>query len=298
MKRALTTLILLLFAPSAAALGSQAGWVATGSFFAPGTGQFINQQPGKGAAHLSTFLGSIAASAYYQNHEDFIEFDDRYDEDNEIIYTTRVNEHADLASRVMLASMFYSSYDAYIERRRLLGNRNYNTPAHAESLQSLTLAPFNREYLTRWTTLAPLAIAASTLLIGPDDGWVTSFEDGMSRGEAAAYVFPQHGAVAIGEEAFFRGMLNNSFSHQWGERWGLAASSVAFGLAHTGEGVSANAAVATAAGFYLGWVHQRNDYQLGESVAIHFWWNVMVSLATLRYGPEDRTAQVSVAIPF
>ena len=77
-----------------------------------------------------------------------------------------------------------------------------------------------------------------------------------------------------------------------------AASSVTFGLAHSGEGLSANAAVATAYGAYLGWLHQRNDYRLGENVAVHFWWNVFVSLAALQHDPEDRTAMVQWEVPF
>ncbi|MBK1651346.1 hypothetical protein CKO08_03695 [Halorhodospira halochloris] len=282
----------------AAAIGSPAGWAAAGSLILPGSGQLYNHQPVRAAGHFSTFLGSGIAASYYYDRDDFIEFDDRYDEDEEIIYTNRTTERAEVAERVMLSSMFYSSYDAYMQRRLMQDNLGYRTPAHYEFIQELALAPFNREYLTRWTTLVPIGIAASALTLGADDSWVTERKDGMTRDEAAAYQFPKHGAVAIGEEAFFRGVLNNSFSHQWGEWWGLTASSVSFGLAHTGDGMSADAGVATVFGAYLGWVHQRNDYRMAESVAIHFWWNVFVSLAALRHDPEDRTARVAIELPF
>lgn len=280
------------------ALASQAGWVAAGSFFLPGVGQLTNQQPGKAAAHFSFFLAATGTASHYIKQDDYIEFAQRFDADEEISYTNRTTERAEVAGRALTASMFYSSYDAYLERRRMLGNSGYNTPVADESLPQLALAPFQRKYFTRWTTFVPLAFAASTLTLGADDSWVTSREDGFSRGEAAAYQLPKHGAVAIGEEAFFRGVLNNSFSHQWGRLWGLGASSLAFGVVHTGDGLSADSAVATAFGTYLGWLHQRNGYRLGEGVAIHFWWNVLISLAALRHDPADRTAQAAISVPF
>ena len=278
---------------------ASAGAVATASLFVPGLGQFINAEPGKGAAHLTTYLVSANLARELADDDDYIDFDDRYDEDDQIITTNRVSEWSDLGSRVALGTMFYSSYDAYRSRRLMNNNAGYNTPIPAdEGFRELAAAPFQSQYLLRPTTFLPVAIAASTLTLPVEDVWVTRTEGDFSRGEAALMTFPQHGAVALGEEAFFRGVLNNSFSHYWGPRWGLAASSVTFGLAHTGDGQSADAAVATAYGAYLGWLHQRNDYRLAESVAVHFWWNVFVSLSALRHDPDERSAMVRWEIPF
>ena len=98
------------------------------------------------------------------------------------------------------------------------------------------------------------------------------------------------------KRGFFRGFLNNELSNQWGNGWGLAGSSAIFGLAHTGQGQAANAIQAGLAGAHLGWVHQRNGFQIGEGVAIHYWWNVLAGLAAIRNGGSAQL--VSLKIPF
>jgi hypothetical protein len=73
-------------------------------------------------------------------------------------------------------------------------------------------------------------------------------------------------------------------------------SSAAFGLAHNGQGNSANALQAGLAGAYLGWVHQRNQFEIGEGVAIHYWWNVIAGIAAIRNGGSAQL--INLKIPF
>jgi hypothetical protein len=286
----LAALALLLGSTPAAA--TSPALLATGSFFIPGLGQFINDEPVKGGIHLATYGTAADTALYYRTRDDYIEREDRYDEDDLTITTNRNSERADLFATIASNTRFYSAYDAYRERRAMRGNLGYNTPISDEDFQDLATAPFMRRYLARPTTFIPIAIAASGLLLSSEDSWVTRTQGGLTRSETAAMMVPRQGAVALGEEAFFRGILNNSFHHQFGPWWGTAASSVGFGLAHSGAGLSANAGVATAYGVYLGWLHQHNDYRLGENVAVHFWWNVLVSAAALRHDPDERTAVV------
>ncbi len=267
--------------PAPEALASQAGWLALSSFLLPGSGQAVNGQPLKAAGHLGTAIAGYQTTQLYTARDDYIDSEDRYDQDNQRITTNRTSERAEIASSLTVATMAYSSYDAYRTRRLQLANRGYRTPAPPDQLGELARAPFQPSHLMRWTTVLPVALSASSLLVGPEDSWVTEIKGGLTRGEAAAYAFAQHGGVALGEEALYRGVLNNSLSHQLGELWGLGASSLAFGVSHTGGGLSADIRSATAMGAYLGWVHQRNDY-----------------LAALHHEPEDRTAQASLQIPF
>jgi membrane protease YdiL (CAAX protease family) len=67
----------------------------------------------------------------------------------------------------------------------------------------------------------------------------------------------------VGEEAFFRGFVNNDLSNRYGDNAGLATSSVIFGLAHSGQGQTAKALQATAVGFYFSWRHQKNGFAAG-----------------------------------
>lgn len=48
-----------------------------------------------------------------------------------------------------------------------------------------------------------------------------------------------------------------------------------FGLAHTGQGQTANALQAGLAGLYLGWAHQRNGFEAAVGAALHYWVNVL-----------------------
>jgi len=102
--------------------------------------------------------------------------------------------------------------------------------------------------------------------------------------------------TAIGEEAFFRGFLNNEFSSRYGDGTGLVTSSVIFGLAHTGQGQTANALQATAAGFYFGWLHQKNGYAVGEGAALHYWFNVLAGAAAIHNGGSAELLHIQ--LPF
>ena len=89
---------------------------------------------------------------------------------------------------------------------------------------------------------------------------------------------------AVGEEAFFRGFLNNQLSHQLGRWWGLGLSSGIFALGHSGTGNQASALQAGIFGLYTGWLQQHNNYAIGEGVAIHFWGNFLASAVAIANG--------------
>jgi len=90
--------------------------------------------------------------------------------------------------------------------------------------------------------------------------------------------------------------VNNELSNRWGDGWGLAGSSALFGLAHNGQGDTANILQATIAGAYLGWVHQRDGFQLGEDVALHFWFDLIAGFAAIRHGGSAQL--MTLRIPF
>ncbi|MBI3992796.1 MAG: CPBP family intramembrane metalloprotease, partial [Candidatus Lambdaproteobacteria bacterium] len=158
-----------------------------------------------------------------------------------------------------------------------------STPAPMESAQALALAPFQWRHLSRPTFYVPLlALTLASLAPRTAEAYVYAPDASITRDELAAGIVLQYEMVAIGEEAFFRGVLNNSLSHAFGETWGLATSSVVFGLSHEGQGNQATPLSATVFGLYAGYLHQRNAYELGESVALHYWWNVLSALNLLR----------------
>src|SRR5262245_37757596 len=249
------------------------------SAIVPGLGQAIEGDYGTAAAHFGIFAASLSAGLYYERKPDFLSDDVRYDDGNrEFINQSTLRR--DFALRVATDTALYSSFGAYRDARAR-DERAYRTPAPKETLSDLAVAPFSWEYLSRPTTFIPLALQA----------WAASRSsygifraDDVSAQNLHVYNATANEFTAVGEEGFFRGFLNNEFSNRWGNGWGLTWSSLAFGVAHTGQGQTANAVQATIAGAYLGWIHQRNGFQIGEGVALHYWINVIAGISAIRKG--------------
>jgi len=276
----------------AAALAQPSPTVAAfASAIVPGLGQAANGDYGAAAAHFGIFAASLSAGLYYEHKPDFLSDDVRYDDGNrEFINQTTLRR--DFALRLATDTALYSSFGAYRDARAR-DDRAYRTPAPKETLSDLALAPFSWEFLSRPTTLIPLALQA----------WAAARSkygiyraDDVSSQQLHAYNLTANEFTAVGEEGFFRGFLNNEFSNRWGDGWGLAGSSLVFGLAHTGQGQTANAVQAALAGAYLGWVQQRNGFQIGEGVALHYWFNVIAGISAIRNGGS--APLVTLRVPF
>jgi hypothetical protein len=263
---------------------------AAASAIIPGLGQATQGDYVAAAEHFTIFAGSLAAAAHYQGKSDFLSDDTRYQHDREIVNQTTLRR--DFALRVAGDTALYSSFAAYRDGRSR-DSRSYRTPAPKESLSELAVAPFSWEYLSRPTTFIPLGLQ---LLGAMSDRYGVYRAPDVSKNALYAYELTANEFTAVGEEGFFRGFLNNELSDRWGNGWGLAGSSALFGLAHTGQGQAANTVQAGLAGAYLGWVHQRNNFQIGEGVAIHYWVNVIAGLAAIRHGGSAQL--VSLSLPF
>jgi uncharacterized protein len=271
----------LCLSPPAAVADLSPPMAAVSSVLLPGLGQALSKDYGTAAAHFGIFAGSLATALHYEDKADFLKDDVRYpDSDRELVNQTTLR--ADFAWRLATDTAFYSSFAAYRDARER-NNRGYRTPVPKETLPQLALSPLRWEYLSRPTTFVPLAIAA-VASFGSKNGYGIYRHDDVSKSDLHVHNFTANELTAVGEEGFFRGFLNNELSSRWGNRWGLTASSAIFGLAHTGQGNSANALQAALGGAYLGWVQQRNQFEIGEGVAIHYWWNVIAGIAAIRNG--------------
>src|SRR5262245_17463235 len=261
------------------------------SAIVPGLGQAIEGDYGTAAEHFGIFAASLSTGLYYERKPDFLNDDVRYDDGNrEFINQTTLRR--DFALRLATDTALYSSFGAYRDARAR-DDRPYRTPAPKESLSDLALAPFSWEFLSRPTTFIPLALQAWAAAVGK---YGIYRADDVSAGQLHAYNLTTNEFTAVGEEGFFRGFLNNELSNRWGDGWGLAGSSVLFGVAHNGQGQTANILQATVAGAYLGWVQQRNGFQIGEGVAIHYWINVLAGISAIRHG--GGATLVSFRVPF
>jgi hypothetical protein len=262
------------------------------SLILPGLGQASNGDYGYAAAHFGVFAVSLYGMDRYTREPDFISESQRYHSNFE--YVNRTTLMYDYSARLATDTMLYSSYGAYRDARRR-SDRLYRTPAPSESLTDLAVAPFSWEYLSRPTTFVPIAFQFWAVTHSQGGYGVYRGHDVTAR-DLHIFNATANEATAVGEEAFFRGMLNNSLSSSYGDGWGLGLSSGVFGLAHSGQGNTASIAQATLAGAYLGWVQQRNGFAIGEGVAIHYWINVLAGISAIRNGGS--TPLFTLQVPF
>lgn len=262
------------------------------SLIVPGLGQASNGDYASAAAHFGVYATAVLAGEHYRRQRDFLPDDTRYGTvpDGELVNRTMLRY--DYATRLATDTALYSSYAAYRDAR-LRDNRGYRTPPPGESLDDLALAPFSLELLSRPTTFVPLALQAWAASRG---GYGIYRSPDVGAGSLYAYHLLANEATAVGEEALFRGVFNNELSDRYGPGWGLALSSLTFGVAHNGQGQTASIAQAAAAGAYLGWLQQRNGYRAAEGVALHYWLNVLAGISAIRHG--GGAALVALRIPF
>jgi hypothetical protein len=267
---------------------------AIASVIIPGLGQASNGNYEEGAAHFGIFALSLSSALHYQHKPDYLSDDARYDDAGNREYINQTTLRRDFALGLATNTALYSSFSAYRDARQR-DDRAYRTPAPKESLSDLALAPFSWGFLSRPTTFIPLALQAWAVSRSKGAYGIYRTDDVSTR-DLHIYNVTANEFTAVGEEGFFRGFINNEFSDRWGNGWGLAWSSLLFGVAHTGQGQTANAVQASIAGAYLGWMQQRNGFGIAEGVALHCWFNVLAGIAAIRNGGS--APLLSLTVPF
>jgi hypothetical protein len=295
--RAMLAIMLVLGAAAARADPAEPWLKGLASAVIPGAGQAANGDYGEAGLHFGVFAVSVYGAIRYRDKNDYLDADQRYDEDNNREFINRTTLRYDYAIRLASDMTLYSGYAAYRDARQR-DNSGFRTPAPRESLGDLARAPFSFNYLSRPTTFIPLAVEAALLYHYRDskDAYGIYRANDVSERDLHVFNLTANEMTAVGEEAFFRGFLNNEFSSRYGDGTGLVTSSVIFGLAHTGQGQTANALQATAAGFYFGWLHQKNGYAVGEGVALHYWFNVLAGAAAIHNGGSAELLHIQ--LPF
>jgi CAAX protease family protein len=297
MKRVAVVLMNALLFAAAPANAADPVLAGIASLIVPGAGQAADGEYGVAAVHFGVFAVSAYGVVHYRHQDDYLDPDQRYDADNNREFINRTTLRYDYAARLASDIALYSSYGAYRDARQR-DNSGYRTPLPGDSLTDLAKAPFSFQYLARPTTFIPLAIEAAVLYHynGRKDAYGIYRANDVSERDLHVFNLTANEMTAVGEEAFFRGFLNNEFSNRYGDGWGVVASSAIFGLAHTGQGQTANSLEATAAGFYFGWLHQKNGFRAGEGAALHYWFNVLAGISAIHNG--GRAELLHVELPF
>ena len=195
----------------------------------------------------------------------------------------------------------YGVYAAYRDARAYNNFEGYRYSMPTESLKDLALAPFDWSVIKKpevWGGLLAALSAAVTVGYYAEKSLAKRSErkDSISCNQSKVKQsfsaiedkdFPLNAfPVGIGEEAFFRGFLQPTFSEfltPWG---GIALSSICFGLAHVSNVLNEpheerinyyqyTIPLITVFGAYFGWMTYKNN-SLKESVALHSWYDFII----------------------
>lgn len=177
-------------------------------------------------------------------------------------------------SALFLHSSFLSTYESfqfYLAQEKKKGRYQF---VSEKPVREVAFAPVQFEYLKRWTTwvpvLAGLGAGVTYFQREPKRDWSFRAYDGAQAGYWS-YV------AGTGEEAMFRGVLQPVlYENTQSSFWSNSIQALVFGYGHTSV---SRPFFQIAAGFYFGWLTERNQWDVGEAVFIHTWWDVFLITA-------------------
>jgi membrane protease YdiL (CAAX protease family) len=274
------------------------------SLLLPGVGQLCTGKTGEGAVITALSVAEIGTAAALATKEERSEGDDA----------------ALLVTMVALQNTWiYASVDPLLDRQRAA--LALYTPQ--DSLADLAFAPFNPEVLSEpvvWGgILGTFALALGyTMLRDPHfrldrvNSPSDTFGDGVhpalgytAAGVGGAGMFTH---VAIGEEVMFRGLVQSSLAANVGEWEAWGWGSLVFGTFHipnallldakeSTDYITYDVPFVTSVGAYLGLAYMWSDYSLTAPVAIHFWYDFLLSASHLVFDPSAPVV-IRWAVPF
>lgn len=280
----------------------------------PGCGHFYLGQTTAGSAYLATTLGLFAGGVALVS--------------GQTVATdgTPRSARVPLAIPILTAGQnlwFYSIFDAYRDARLLRDDRGYRFDISRESLSELAIAPFHPRVLKQpwvWAGV-PLALAvgiAASYAASPSDFTTPKsifevdrvnvfgrrFHRGRGYALGAGYFAAMFEPVGIGEEALFRGVIQSELEERFGPIGGLIVASAVFGAAHVFNFLDdpkqalIAVPVITLVGSSLGLAYQRTDHRLATGVAMHFWYDTLLSLAAFAVDPDHQPFVVNYGAAF
>jgi len=200
---------------------------------------------------------------------------------------------------------------------------NHERYAPQDTLYDLVAAPWNWAVIKRtdvWLGTLFLTAVGVGLTLYMNDGIHSDFgadprilgEDfsplaGYSLGSTIGAGLFTH--VAVAEEMLFRGTLQSGLARKRGELQGWLGASFLFGVTHALNVFALPAsertrylAIAvpyiTVTGSYLGWRYKESGYSLSVPVAIHFWYDFLLSAVFFAADPRNSPISAKISVPF
>jgi membrane protease YdiL (CAAX protease family) len=273
----------------------------------PGIGQFCQNRPAEGAVLASLAVAEIGTVAGVAVERD---------------RGLEGLEHP--AAGVPLIALqnlwLYGYADAVFETQRAY---QYRFVPH-DTLAELAFASFNPRVLGEpdvWLgllTLTSAGVGVSLLVdeqldsddFGDDPNlFGRTFDSNVGYPLAGAVGVGLFSHVAIGEEAVFRGMIQSQMAREMDETRAWIAASLVFGVAHAPNVLVVPSKLRarylllgvpfiTLTGSYLGLSYRWHDYSLAPPVALHFWYDFLLSAVFFALDPQDSPLSARIAVPF
>jgi len=283
---------------------------AAAEYLVPGTGYLFTKQWDKAATlgGVRWMALSKVQAAYSSGY---------YQEDPEDIYfVTEADQSVsgkDEIRIVLNKETWEGNYFANIYGNLLLitwADFYQNSCEPNTDTYQLMLAPFRFDHFyDKWYFWAPLILAASNFSYYSDDAIVEyNLKRGLNRSDLRSQSFGEYYLVGVGEEMFFRGLVQNHLFNRlqesfgispfWSRHLSVAGASAIFAAAHNGAGFTANPGSAFLFGLYEGYVYHNSldEFDLITAIAIHSWWDILVTYAVLN-NAEFNESQADVQIP-
>jgi membrane protease YdiL (CAAX protease family) len=159
------------------------------------------------------------------------------------------------------------------------------------------MAPFDFKYWTRPTNYIgiPAQIVLSFFLANLQRTSMKTQTLSLS-GKELAFSGLTSFSAAVGEEALFRGwIMPIGMKYTQSELLSNLMTSLVFGAAHFQTGYIPLSQ--TIIGFYLGLLAQKNEWQLGESIFNHFWFDFIIFTAAYGLSNSVERAQTTFYFP-
>jgi membrane protease YdiL (CAAX protease family) len=289
------------------------------SVLCPGCGYFYLGETERGLAYLGATAGLVVAT--------LVAFDHHTDREGVVQqYPGRATPFLMGLQNLWLYGIFASYRDARLAR----GDLGARYPVAREQLSELLFAPFNPRVLKSpwvWAGLPALlggAVGLGVLFNHLSGEPATQMTRSLTDGGGVQFFGKHYGAgagvalgetynlslflpVGIGEEAAFRGVIQAGLSETPLDLWGgWAVGSVIFGALHTlnfvgKENGAREAALAvpyiTLTGSYLGFLYIHSRFSLAQGVALHFWYDFLLSTIDFVADPDHQPFVARFGMP-
>lgn len=262
-------------------------WGPFFSMILPGANQWWEKQWAQ--AGFYTGLGALGSQVMMSSgitEEELKEIEDEGFNDSEFDKYRQYQLGGQIYSVAGSLSAYASFQSSVKYRKEALGE--YEFIEKQETVDEILLAPLDFSFLKRKTTWIPLTVIAG--LVVASDGMSLGNFQGSDAFYSGAYSYN----AGTHEEAMFRGWLMPVFHQKFESAfWANATTSVLFAAAH---GFSPAPLPQLAMGYYLGWLTQKNNYSIKESVFIHVWWDVFAIAATYMDGDSENDEMIYVPL--